>query len=51
MPTNEYLKQMRSDFSKQSLSKKDVDSNPFTQFKNWLQQLLQIVLLGLYQMY
>lgn len=38
MPTNEYLKQMRSDFSKQSLSKKDVNANPFTQFKNWLSE-------------
>ncbi len=29
---------MRSDFSKQSLSKKDVNENPFTQFKNWLSE-------------
>ncbi len=38
MSTNEYLKQLRSDFSKQSLSEDDIDHNPFTQFNNWLKE-------------
>lgn len=41
MSINENLKQMRSDFSKQSLAKKDVDNNPIIQFKTWLTEASQ----------
>jgi len=31
---------IREDYTKDSLSKKDIDLNPFIQFKNWFQQAL-----------
>lgn len=41
MKTNEYLKKMRNDFSRQSLSKKEVEKNPFDQFKKWLDEAVR----------
>lgn len=41
METNEYLKKLRHDFAQQTLSKKDVHTNPFEQFKTWLDEAIK----------
>jgi pyridoxamine 5'-phosphate oxidase len=41
MATNEYLKKLRNDFSKQTLSKKDLVSDPFQQLKTWIDEAVK----------
>lgn len=41
METNEFLKQLRHDFSQQTLSKKEIAPNPFEQFKKWLNEAIK----------
>lgn len=41
METNNYLKQLRHDFAKAQLSKKDLLENPFEQFKKWLDEAVK----------
>jgi pyridoxamine-phosphate oxidase len=41
MKTNEFLKKLRHDFAQQTLSKSDVDENPFNQFNQWLEEAIE----------
>lgn len=41
MKTNEFLKNLRHDFAQQTLSKKDVNSDPYEQFKSWLDEAIK----------
>ena len=41
METNDFLKQLRSDFTKQSLSEKDIYSNPFSQLDKWIHEAVE----------
>ncbi len=41
MTTNDFLKKLRHDFAKQTLSKKDAHDNPFEQFTSWLEEAIK----------
>lgn len=41
METNDFLKKLRHDFAKQTLSKEDVHEDPFEQFKLWLDEAIK----------
>lgn len=41
METNDLLKKLRHDFAQQTMSKKDLDNDPFVQFKHWLDEAVK----------
>lgn len=45
-----YINTIRRDFSKKALSKKDVSSNPFTQFEVWFEEAVNAQILDPYAM-